>query len=889
MAQALWLPQTKLYPPIMRADALLRPRLQDALQQSIESRPLTLLSAPAGYGKTSLLMAFLRTRADMPAAWLTLDADDNDPARFLNALIGALRRLDLAYGATALAALEATPNPRADVLQISTMLINDIVERGGCDFVLVLDDLEVIQEPVVYDVLEHLLDHLPPLMRLVFASRRDPPLPLARLRARGQMSEFRVADLRLTPDETRTFLNGQLGLGLTADALDTLQKRTEGWPAALRLVISSLERTPSSAEREAFVRDLAHTDRSASEFLAEEVLDRQETEVQNFLLQTAVLEELTAASCRAVMGRDDAADMLDTVYRRDLFVTQLESAQHTYRYHTLFADFLTRELARRQPGQAAILHGRAAAYYEQRDPERAVRHFILAGLDERAARLIEETGEPLLQQGFAESLQKRLAQLPAAVLERRPRLLYLQGACVYERGDPVQARALLQRAAEQLAASGDEAWRGRAIALLAGMSLYQGDLDRSRALIEQALACPIPPDQRVTLLIGRARFGLLQQRWTDSERDLDAALRAAQDHGKIAVLHTVLQLHPTFAFLPHGLEYIERVCLLVRAQLGDPPPAIPLRVAYDGLMALAHLLRGRLADAAQASQDGLFLIQRFGADASGSASLLAMAAVNVEQARGNDAAIEAMLNAIFASIEHGGMGETMVPGPLYQLGRLRWRQGRLPEARQIYDRMAPAEASGKLPGAPVLRAMLGGLLEMADRQFEAAEQTLHRAVQLEAERRASLAFGNARPLLALLYLKWQRPQAAIDALAPLLAECESRGTPGLLLREGDLVIPLLHLAEQTNVHATFARRLLAILGADQAPQPVRVPNTGETLTPREVDVLRLMVAGAGNQAIADALVISLHTVKHHVAQILAKLAVSSRTEAAARARDLRID
>ncbi len=858
-----------------------RPELETALRTSLTSRTLTLLSAPAGYGKTSLL-ASITTNPPLPHAWLTAHEDDDDPLRFLYSLVTTLRFFDPACGATAAALLAGSATP--DPAHILDRLVDDLDSFASQPVVLVLDELEVLGNPAVYGLLDRLLQTTPAHVHVAIGTRRDPPIPLARLRARDQLSEFRAADLRLTDLEAQALLEAA-GHRLESDDLVALYDRTEGWPAGYRFLTAALERIPNSADRSRYVDALARSDRFAAEFLVDDVLIRQDAPLQVFLLGTSILQELTPAACRAVTGRTDAAEVLADLATRNLFITQLEDG--VYRYHALFRQLLESELARSTPERVPHLHALAAAYYGKVEPDRTMSHLIRAGLDAEAATLVEDSGGALLRQGFTASLERLLDLLPASVFDSRPRLSYLRAACRFEQGDVSGALPLVLIAIDGLQAAGDPHGLGQAAALLATIAVVQDDLERSGPLIDQALALPVTPADRVTLLLGRARLALLDRRWVSAQNDLEDALRVAQQHEEPDPLYALMYLHPTFPFLPNGLDLTERACALVRSRLGDPLPAGPLRIMYDSQIAISHLMRGRLDEALLACDDGLQLIQQLGVDAGGSALLLATTAISVNMARDNDQVVDSLLQMFELRAGRAGMPDAQIPGAFFLHGRLCWMEGRLEEAHQFLDRMAPAVDAGRLPGVPVLRAILSGMMLMSRHDFEEAERSFVNALRMESDRRASLAFGAARPPLAHLYFTWGRRQAALDTLGPMLAECEERGTPGMLLREGRLIVPVLRLAVESGIHAGTARRLLLALG-DLEALPVEVPGTGQTLTRREIEVLILVSAGKGNRAIAEELSISLHTAKRHVANILAKLEASSRTAAVARSRELGI-
>jgi LuxR family maltose regulon positive regulatory protein len=850
----------------------------------LTTHPLTLLSAPAGYGKTSLLAALPKVYPRLALAWLTLDEDDNDPARFLAALIAALRRLHPDCGATAQAVLDSLPDPAGEVRRVISVLINDILEILPEAFALVLDDLEVIQGPAVYAALEHLLDRLPPQMHLALASRRDPPLPLARLRARGQIVELRLADLRFGLEEAQAFLSQELKSAPTPATVALLRERTEGWPAGLRLLVGSLERIPSPAGREAFIERLAQTDRFASDFLAEEVLNRQEADLQTFLLQTSILEELTPALCRAVTGREDADRTLDTVYRRNLFVVKLDTVEATYRYHALFAEFLERELRRRLPEQLADLHLRAAEACQADEPERAIRHYLKVGLDERAAAIIEGAGASLLRQGLVNTLHDWLAALPASLRDVRPQLLYLRGLSAYHKRELDEAGQFFERAWPGFEASGDLTRLGKCLASLADVTSFKVDAPRTRALIERALACSPPSEEQVRLIMIRMRMDFFMGQVSRLEQDLSEAFRIARAAEEPAVFGVLLQnLIPGYLGLPGILSQTEAVCHQCEQAVGKQPSPIRLAIAIP--MALVHFYRGRLDRAIETAEEALTLNERLG----GGAPLL-LPSVQVVKgwsylAQGQFELANRALQEAYRQLSQVAPDRSQAV--LYVIAATLWRQGRLPEAREVSASLLPRlEALAQTVRLHDGAAMLTAWQALADGRYAEAEVALRQAIRREQELPMFNPWGGSQPLLAYVYLKWGRPDQALAEFVPVLAQCERDDTPGLILLEGSFAMPLLELAVERGQHVPFARRWLEVLRGASGPRPIALPGTGETLTAREVQVLRLVASGASNQAIADKLFISLHTVKNHVAQLLAKLHVASRTEAAARAREL---
>ncbi|HNB53716.1 MAG TPA: hypothetical protein PK530_17330, partial [Anaerolineales bacterium] len=323
---------TKLHAPQLRPHLVARPRLMGKL--TAEGGHLTLLTAPAGFGKTTLLTAWL-ARDQRPHAWLSLEARDNDPTRFVHYLIAALQTLAPGLGHPTLTALQTlqTPDPEA----VITPLINEITATPIL-FTLVLDDYHVITNPTLQEGLALLVEHLPANLHLILTTRADPPLPLPRLRARGQLTELRAADLRFTPAEAAVFLNEIMGLALTPEDVATLETRTEGWAAGLQLAALSLQKHADQAE---FVRTLNGSHRYFLDYLADEVLNRQPADLREFLYQTSILEHLSGDLCNAVTGRTDSQHILEYLESANLFIVPLDDERRWYRYHHLFGELLT--------------------------------------------------------------------------------------------------------------------------------------------------------------------------------------------------------------------------------------------------------------------------------------------------------------------------------------------------------------------------------------------------------------------------------------------------------------------------------------------------------------------------------------------------------------------
>lgn len=424
--------RTKLYIPPPRADRVERPRLLQRLDEGLrQGRRLTLVSAPAGYGKTTLLAAWC-DRVERPVAWLSLDEGDDDPTRFLTYLTEALRRLPH------LPSAPATPDLSAPSEAYLTVLL-DRIARLPDSAMLVLDDFHLVSAPVVHRSVAFFLDHLPPTLHLVIATRAAPPLPIARLRAQGELVELRLGDLRFTPVEVASFLNRTMGLELSPGDVETLANRTEGWIAGLQMAAASMRQRDDLSE---FVRAFAGSHRYVMDYFVEEVLRRQPADVQTFLLHTSIQERLSAPLCAAVSPQfslSDAQTTLEHLEQANLFVTPLDDRRTWYRYHRLFADLLRRQLAHRFPSLVPELHRRASVWYEVQDliPE-SIDHALAAGDFDRAVALIEPVIEPLLMRGELMTLRRWLDALPETLLNQCPGLSAYHAWLLLLGGEPLR-------------------------------------------------------------------------------------------------------------------------------------------------------------------------------------------------------------------------------------------------------------------------------------------------------------------------------------------------------------------------------------------------------------------------------------------------------------------
>ncbi len=889
--------ETKLYAPRARAGHVARPRLVERLRQG-EARRLTLVVAPAGFGKTTLLAGWLAdaSRAGRPTAWVSLDASENEPALFWAYAVAALRKLHPAVGARALALLHA-PQPPA-IASVLTALINDVAALDD-DCVLVLDDYHVIEAAAVHEGVAFLLEHLPPRMHLVLAGRAEPPLPLARLRARGELAELRAADLRFTLDEASAFLNRVMALGLSAVDTATLERRTEGWIAGLKLAALSMQ---GRTDVRGFVDAFSGDDRHVADFLVDEVLDAEPPHVRRVLRGTALLDRMSGPRCDAVTGARGSQALLEQLERRSLFVVPLDDRREWYRYHHLFAEVLQAHAAREDPERVRDLHRRASAWHARAGAlADAVRHALAAGDAERAAELLEGAW-PEKDRSYESARWLGWVQaLPDAVVRARPLLGMGYAWGLLNRGALEAAEPRLRDVERWLAATpaGADDARTRALPFeVASARVYlaqaRGDVPGTVEHARRALDL-VPADDHAARATGTALLALAH--WAGGALDAahatfsDAlALMRAGGHPLSAVRGTFVlgDIRATQGRLREAAEVYARGLRLAAEQQAGPaaPETDELHLGLSEL----HREWGDL-DAAVARLQAVTTSAERSAHA-GNRQRWCTAMARVREARGD-------LAGALALLDEAETHEVRTPLPRVRpiaalRARVRIAQGRLDEAAD-WARERRLSADDDLDFLREFEHVTLARLLVA--------RAPHDAVRLlERLRAAAAAGGRTGTVIEALVLESLARQALGDArgaLAPLaraLELAEPEGWLRVFVDEGRPMRDLLRVATSRGVAVEHARRVLAAFEAPVpavAPPvapPVVLPGAGpvQALTARELEILRLIAAGLRNGEIAARLAISPATVKRHVANTFGKLDARHRTEALARAKELRV-
>jgi LuxR family transcriptional regulator, maltose regulon positive regulatory protein len=918
---------TKLALPPVRADLVPRPRLTNQLQLSIQ-RPLTLIAAPAGFGKTTLLSTWLE-HAPVSAAWVSLERGDDDLTRFWSYVFTALERVHPGSGASALALLQVSdPQHLPPIETILTVWINGLATLPH-QVALVLDDYHLITAQPIHQAVTYLVDHLPHQLHLVISTRADPPFPLARLRTRGFLTEIRAADLRFTSQETAAFLTGALGLELSGEDIATLETRTEGWVAGLQLAALSMRGRNDISE---FLEAFTGSHRYIIDYLVQEVLTRQPEPVQTFLLQTAILERLQGSLCEAVMGvmREPGGEasgqaMLEQLEQANLFLTPLDEERLWYRYHQLFAEALRHRLQRRQPDMVPELHRRASAWYEQHGLLRDAVHHALAAADfEQAARLIEHAIETMAKRGELATLRAWLEALPGELVRSRMELCLWQGWLLTLSGQFDAAERLLQELERTLSASAssspltstisslqpprlDESQRrlieyaGRVAAIRTFIALRCGDAPRTIELALQALE-QLPEDGAARGLVAW-NLGIAYLLSGDLAKGSAALTEArvisqAAGNSYAAFMATfeLAQLQARQGGHLHQADQSYQQALELVAERGGllaaTGPAYvgrgELQYEWNNLDTASHYLQEGIAHCQQTGNAVIMLL-----------GYIALA--RVKQAQGDAKGAYALIQKIeqFLHTYHLPPHSAALLAAWH--ARLSLAQGDLAAAWRwaqecqlsVDDELGPTRERECLTWARVLitrhrpdeaMPLLGRLLHLAERQGR---------------------MGNALEILVLQAVASRArgdEAGAMERLSRALSLAEPEGYIRLFVDEG---VPMARLLSQMRARRAsdqpgstgYREQLLTLLGGahdEGAPHPaVAVPGPGMyppggPLSERELEVLRLIVAGCSNREIADRLVLAVSTVKWYVNAIYGKLQVESRTKAIARARELNI-
>jgi len=891
---------TKLHIPPHRPQAVIRTRLIERLNQGL-GRKLTLVSAPAGFGKTTLLTEWI-AGCQRPASWFSIDEGDNDPARFWSHLIAALRTLAPDVGAEGMTALQSNQPPRIE--SVLTSLLNEI-ESIVEDFILVLDDYHALVSQQIDSALTFLVERVPPHMHLVIATREDPNLPLARLRARGQLVEVRVQDLRFTISEASEFLDQTMGLHLSIEDVAALDNRTEGWVAGLQLAALSMQGLQDTAD---FIQSFSGTHRFVLDYLLEEVLQRQSEGIQTFLLQTSILDRMCGQLCDAVLVNPSISsqETLEHLERANLFIISLDNDRNWYRYHHLFAELLRSRLVRLSPDRVEELHRRASDWCALNDlPTEAVTHALAIEDWSRAADIIERFSDSWPMRGEIHILLRWLESFPSHIRLERPRLglAYAWALFMANRLDRAeqflnQLMPLVQTLPHLL---------GEVFTIRVMIAAHRDDLPAVMELSRHALAV-VPPEE----VSPRSRILL--------------SLGAAHDEigGDIAAEKRIFR---------------EAYELGTAATPANAVGNAPLPLTALAYLADIELLQGNLHEASRRYEQALELAEQWGGQSSIAYSLL-------HRGRGellyewND--LDGARHALQESIRIGELWKNrrLLVHSYGLLAKVMRARGQADDARAMVQR-AEQITREHYSSPPDLGSLAVGQIAFwtAQNDFEAIERW-----EQEHDSAWRSKIGRVRDVLAIVLARariaryhWKHDQYALSQartlIEPALEQAQANGLLYNATRLNILRALALYAQRETVSAITVLKRalepaetgnyvrsfldigepmqefllwslesqslsephlrsyvgtLLSTFGKGHWIESMRPGGqaTTEPLSQRELEVLTLVARGLSNREIGERLFLALSTVKGHVRVIFDKLGVHRRTEALARAREL---
>jgi LuxR family transcriptional regulator, maltose regulon positive regulatory protein len=895
--------------PIRRPGVVPRRRLAERVAAATQA-PLTLLSAPAGFGKTTLLAEWLAEAATNGAAvaWLSLDRRDNDPVLFWTYVVTAMRAAAPGLGDAALQLLASSPSDSSSNDAALAVLLNE-VEGLSTNLVLALDDYHVIDTPEVHEGIQFVLEHQPAQLHLILATRSDPPLPLGQLRARRQLVEVRAADLRFTTAEAALYLNDSMGLELSDENVAVLKGRTEGWIAALQLAALSLQ---GRADASAFIAGFAGEDHYVVDYLVEEVLARQPDDVRGFLLQTSILESLTGPLCDAVTGRQGGKAALVALERANLFLVPLDDRRQWYRYHQLFADVLHAHLLDERPHELAGLHRRASAWFDAHgDTSQAISHALAGGNTGRAADLMELAMPRMRRERREADLARWMQGLPEDVLRTRPVLAVafvgaltqaLKFDTVAERLDEVEA---LVRTADgtwpeqpppQVIVVDQDNYRSLPAHIQmyrAAFALASGDLAGTITHAREALVLAPPHDP-----VARSAAGALAGLASWSTGDLSGAHAAYTESvagltsagflaDVLGCTITLGDLRRTQGQLTAAVRTYQRALDLAESTAD----AEPLRGTADMHVGLAGVLLER--NDLTGALEQLTISRQLG-DHNGLPQNAYRWRVVLARLRAAEGDLDDALRLLDEAerVYVGDFAPNVQPVPAVR-SRLRIRREELADAQEWADERQLSSDDAPSYLREYEHLTLARLLIAHHRAEPDAGDIADVLALLNRLLAAAQSGGRAASVIEVLMLQAAAHDAcgnslpALAALRHAVTLAQPEGYVRLFTDEGAPMAALLKVLRKRPAAPTYVNRLIAsttTLAARTALHQQLV----EPLSERELDVLRLLGGDLGGPDIARQLSVSLNTLRTHTKNIYAKLGVASRRAAVRQARELNL-
>lgn len=872
-------PLTKFRPPRVRREVVARPALLQRLCTSIDSCPVTLICAPGGSGKTTLLAQWVhQCPAGTVPLWIAIDEDDNDRHRLFATLLRALEPLQLVWDLSPVTLLSHSAGSDSQCRAALAALVNALCTASAARIVLVLDDLHRIDRGDVFELLESLIERLPDHVALVLGSRVEPMLPLARWRAHGDLAEFIPWDLQFTEAETALLAQSRLGTQPDPQAVRDVLRRTHGWAAGLTLVLQSRARPEDGGTMQMSSGDAA--DRHLFAYLAQEILADLPEDIREFVLECSILAELDPDICAAVTRRSDAQRILDSLYRRNLFLTATDDSIPVLRFHDLFRDFLQKELEDRHPGRMQELHERAGR--AERSLPRAIGHLLKAQCWADAVELIGVHGESMLAEGDHAVLERWIDQIPASARLATPRIGYLRGLCYWLHWDWPNAKRELEPAIAGIGAEHAEL-KIRAMFLQADAFNSSGESAAAWSMLEEIARHPLDDPSKAQLALQRAWCVLPNGDPEAVGRYLMEFIGHAEKAPEVICPATADRIHCLCIGMPAVADCFERffaMSELVRGQTSAPWQLAALAVGAWG-----QFWRGRREPVERAIERGEVLHHQFGSMRLVSERLLQFRALYLAasgQYEPGEALIKKLIEALQAP-EASAHRAVWQRAYQHGLARFYWMAGDHQNFRSLAPALLAPRVSSEWPFLDTAAELVRGQLAILREDWRTAGMALEEAVRTHERYRMPMSYGDPRITLAYMHLLREARGKAWNAFEPVMQEIFEQQAFGLLLLEPRSVVNALletvpvdlrRSAELDSLTAKLA------LWNEAAPQSAVIVGPLSVLSEREREVLALAAVGASNKHIARQLSLSLHTVKRHIANVLDKLDCASRGQAA---------
>ena len=866
--------KTKLNMPVLGESLIHRQRLVDQLNSDLLAeggfaRKLTLISAPAGYGKTTAAVEWL-SDARGQVLWLSLDEDDNDPARFIAYLVAAFQEVDAGIGTQTMQMMQSPQPPAVETL--ITALINDLTVLKT-PLMLALDDYHFIQTAKIHEMVSYFLEHQPNHVHQVVLTREDPLLPVSRMLARGQALEIRQEDLRFTSSESADFLGQKMGVKLTKTDMEALQRRTEGWAAGLQFAALSMQGNP---DLQNYVQQFTGSNRYILDYLFEEVFNRQTAAVQEFMMNTSILNQLTAELCDAIVERENSQQVLLELEKGNLFIVPLDLSREWYRYHRLFRDLLRHRLQIHEPSQEAELHLKSSEWYEEHGmPAEAVQHALMAKEWSRAGDLVLGLSNRMMKQGEIVTLMGWFKQFPEVVMRGNPKLCLEYAWVLILAGQNEAADSWLQYI-ESVTREMPE-HHGSLVSAQAFVARTKGDIPATIEFSEKALTL-IAEDDKDTRGVLAINLGITYWHVGQMERAEKSLLEAqslAQETGNIYALLSAIvflgRVHAVRGNLRQAARGFENAI-----EKGGNAPIVGL--AYLDLAAI-HYEWNELNTCRGYLEKGQALNQ-----ASGNLEFLSagyMLEARLENALGNQEAQAAALRKVQELVQGG-----VIPTPNHNrclafLVEMALGTGDVLAAEQLVNQLEM-----DVDAHPFYRyiGLANERLLIAQEEYPTAAKGL-REKTITADQ-ANWVYG-AIVTRILGSTATGGGDGGFELFAEALERSQDEGYLRVYADHGQAVVPNLIEATRRGMNTEYIQQILASIRQDEALE-IAAASQVEKLSARELEVLRLIAVGLSNREIAEQLYLSPGTIKTHVHNICGKLGVSNRTQAVVHARDLNL-